>query len=92
MDCFTIELVSNASFNCYRNNSIGCFTIFLPEQIHLKGNGRLLFQKYYSLFLYQNVTEGKFIFVYGRKNFEEERKMYQCILNQDCIQIFLIKL
>ena len=37
MDSFTVELVSNASFNCYPNNSLSSFTNFLPEQIHLKG-------------------------------------------------------
>ena len=36
MDSFTIELVSNASFNCYPNNSLSSFTKFLPEQIQLK--------------------------------------------------------
>ena len=37
MTSFTIELVSNASFNCYPNNSPSSFKNFLPEQIHLKG-------------------------------------------------------
>ena len=37
MGFFTIELVSNASFNCYPNNSLSSFTNFLQEQIHLKG-------------------------------------------------------
>ena len=36
MDTFTIELVSNASFNDYPNNCLGSFTKFLPEQIHPK--------------------------------------------------------
>ena len=37
MNCFTIELVSNASLNCYPNNSLNSFINFLPEQTHLKG-------------------------------------------------------
>ena len=37
MDSFTIELVSNASFISYPNNSLSSFTNFLPEQIHSKG-------------------------------------------------------
>ena len=43
MDSFTIELVSNASFNCDPNHSpspiicLSSFTKFLPEQILLKG-------------------------------------------------------
>ena len=36
MDSFFIELVSNASFGFYPNISLSSFTIFLPEQIHLK--------------------------------------------------------
>ena len=34
MGCFTTELVSNASFNCYP--SFSSFTKFLPEQLRLK--------------------------------------------------------
>ena len=37
MDSFTTELVSNASFNCYPNNSFISYTNFQPEQIYLKG-------------------------------------------------------
>ena len=36
MDSFFIELVSNASFDCYPNISLSSFTNFLPEQTHLK--------------------------------------------------------
>ena len=45
MDSFTIELVSNASFNCYPNNSLSSFTSFLPEQLHLKGEWKVAFSE-----------------------------------------------
>ena len=75
MDSFTIELVSNASFNCYPNNSLSYFTNFLLEQIHLKGEWEVATSEISYPFLYQNVTEGKFTFVDGRENPEEKRKV-----------------
>ena len=37
MCSLTIELVSNASFNFYPNNSLSSFTNSLPKQLHFKG-------------------------------------------------------
>ena len=75
MDSFTIELVSNASFNCYPNNCLSSFTNFLPEQIHLKGEWEVAISEISYPSLYQNVTEGKFTFVDGRESPEEKRKI-----------------
>ena len=75
MDSFTIELVSNASFNCYPNNSLSSLTNFLPEQIHLKGEWEVAISEISYPSLYQNVTEGKFSFVDGRESPEEKRKI-----------------
>ena len=75
MDSFTIELVSNASFNCYPNNSLSSFTNFLPEQIHLKGEWEVAISEISYPSLYQDVTEGKFTFVDGRESPEEKRKI-----------------
>ena len=75
MDSFTIELVSNASFNCYPNNSLSSFTNFLPEQIYLKGEWEVAISEILYPSLYQNVTEGKFTFVDGRESPEEKRKI-----------------
>ena len=75
MDSYIIELVSNASFNCYPNNSLFSFTIFLIEQIHLKGEWEVAFSEIPYPSLYQNVTEGKFTFVDGRESPEEKRKI-----------------
>ena len=43
MDNRTIELVSDAGFNCYPNNCLSSFTNFLPEQIRLKGKWEVAF-------------------------------------------------
>ena len=75
MDSFTIELVSNASFNCYPNNSLSSFTNFLPERIHLKGEWEVAILEISYPSLYQNVTEGKFTFIAGRESPEEKRKI-----------------
>ena len=75
MDSFTIELVSNASFNCFPNNSISSFTNFLPEQIHLKVEWEVAISEISFPSLYQNVTEGKFTFIDGRESPEEKRKI-----------------
>ena len=75
MDSFTIELVSNAFFNCYPNNSISSFTNFLPEQINFKGEWEVAISEISYPSLYQNVTEAKFTFVDGRESSEEKRKI-----------------
>ena len=74
MDYFTIELVSNASFNCYPNNSLSSFKNFLPQQVHLKGKWEVAISEISYPSWYQNVTEGKFTFVDGRESSEEKRK------------------
>ena len=74
MDSLTIELVSNASFNCYPNNSLSSFSNFLPEQIHLKGEWEAAISEISYPFLYQKNTEGNFIFVDGKESSEEKKK------------------
>ena len=75
MDSFTIELVSNASFNCYPNKTLSYFTNFQLEQIHLKGEWKVATSETSYPSLYQNVTERKFIFIDGRESPEEKRKI-----------------
>ena len=75
MDFFTIELISNAPFNCYPNNSLSSFTNFLSEQIHLKREWEVTILEISYAFLYQNITEGNFTFVDGREISEEKRKI-----------------
>ena len=75
MDCFTIELVSNVSFNCYPKNSLSSFTKFLPEQINLKGEWKVALSEISFSSLYQNVTEEKYTFADGRESSEEKRNI-----------------
>lgn len=63
MKSFTIELVSNASFDCYPNNTLSSFTNFLPEQIQLEGEWEVAISEISYPSLYQNITDGKFTFV-----------------------------
>ena len=58
MDSVIIELVSNASFNCYPKNSLSSLTIFLRDQIHLKAEWEVANSDISYSSLHQNVTEG----------------------------------
>ena len=62
MESFTIELVSNASAQLFPNNTLGSFTIFLPEQLILDGQWEVAISEISYPSMYQNVTEGKFMF------------------------------
>ena len=62
MDSFTIELVSNASSQLFRNNTLSSFTNFLPEQVNLDGQWEVAISEFSYPSIYQNVTEGKFMF------------------------------
>ena len=60
MNSFTVELVSNASFDCYPNNTLSSFTNCLPEQINLEGEWEVSITELAYPSLYQNITDGKF--------------------------------
>ena len=70
MESFTIELVSNAVAQLFPDNKLSSFTNFLPEQLNLDGQWEV--QKNPSM--YQNVTEGKFLFF--DKNFSNSSEFY----------------
>ena len=63
MSSFTVELVSNASFDCYPNSTLSSFTNFLPEQINLDGEWEVAITELLYPSLYQNITEGKFFYL-----------------------------
>ena len=69
MDSFTIELVSNASSQLFPSKTFRLSTNFLPEQVNLDGQWEVAFSKISYPSIYQNVTEGKFMF-YGEKLFK----------------------
>ena len=62
MDSFTIELVSNASSQLFPNNTLSSFTNFLREQVNLDGESEVAISEISYPSMYQNVTEGKFMF------------------------------
>ena len=62
MDFFTIELVSNASSELFPNNTLSSFTNFLPEQVNLEGQWEVAVSEISYPSMYQNVTEGRFMF------------------------------
>ena len=62
MDSFTIELVSDASSQLFLNNTLSSITNFLPEQVNLDGQWEVAISEISYPSMYQNVTEGKFMF------------------------------
>ena len=62
MESFTIELVSNASEQLVPDNTLSSFTNFLPEQMNLEGQWEVAISEITYPSMYQNVTEGKFMF------------------------------
>ena len=62
MESFTIELVSNASFELLPNITLSSFTNFLPEQVNLEVQWEVAVSEISYSSMYQNVTEGKFLF------------------------------
>ena len=66
MDSFTIELVSNASSQFFQNNTLSSFTNFLPEQVNLDGQCEVAISEIFYPSMYQNVTEGKFMFYHEK--------------------------
>ena len=62
MESFTIKLISNASAQLFPDNTLNSFTNFLPEQLNLDGQWFVAISEISYLSLYQNVTEGKFMF------------------------------
>ena len=62
MESFTIELVSNASAQLFPDNTLSSFTNFAPEQLNLEGQWEVAISEISYPSMYQNVTDGKFMF------------------------------
>ena len=62
MGSFTIELVSNASAQLFPDKTLSSFTNFLTEQLNLDGQWEVAISEISYPPMYQNVTEGKFMF------------------------------
>ena len=63
MESFTMELVSNASAQLLPHKTLSSFTDFLPEQLNLDGQWEVAISEISYPSMYQNVTEGKFMFL-----------------------------
>ena len=62
MESLTIELISNASAQLFSDNTLSSSTNFLPEQLNLDGQWEVAISEKSYPSMYQNVTEGKFMF------------------------------
>ena len=62
MDSFTIELVSNASGELFRDNTLSSFTNFLPEQVNLEGQWEVAISEISYISICQTIAEGYFKF------------------------------
>ena len=62
MESLTIELASNASAQLLPDKKLSSFTNFLPEQLNLEGQWEVAISEISYPSMYQNVTEGKFMF------------------------------
>ena len=63
INSFNVELVSNASFDCYPNNTLISHTDFLPEHINLQGEWEAAITEFSYPSLYQNIKEGKIFYL-----------------------------
>ena len=63
MESFTIELVSNASAQLFPDNTLSSITTFSPEQLNLESQWEVAISEIPYPSMYQNVTEGKFMFL-----------------------------
>ena len=74
MESFTMELVSSASAQLFPDNTLSSFTNFLPEQLNLDGQWEVAISETSYPSMYQNVTEGKFLFC--DKNFSKPSEFH----------------
>ena len=74
MESLTIELVSNASAQLFPDNTLSSFTNFLTEQLNLEGQWEVAISEISYPSMYQNVTEGKFMFF--DKKFSKSSEFY----------------
>ena len=74
MESFTIELVSNASAQLFPDNTLSSFKNFFPEQLNLDGQWEVAISEISYPSMYENVTEGKFMFF--DKKFSKQSEFY----------------
>ena len=62
MESSKIKLASNASAQIFPDRTLSSFTNFSPEQLNLEGQWEVKISEISYPSMYQNVTEGKFLF------------------------------
>ena len=62
MESLTKELISNASAQLFPDNALSSFTNFSPGQFNLEGQWEVVISEIFYRSMYQNVTEGQFMF------------------------------
>ena len=63
MNFFTVELILNASFDCYPIITLSSFTSLFPENIKIEGEWEVAITELSFQSLYQNITDGKFFYL-----------------------------
>ena len=63
MDAYTKDLVSNASAQLIPDNTLSSLTNVLPEILNLEGQWEVVISEVSCPSMYQNVTEGKLMFL-----------------------------
>ena len=63
MKSFIKELVSNASAKIFPDKTLSSFPSFLPEHLNLEGQYEAAISEISYPVKYQNVTEGRFMFL-----------------------------
>ena len=66
MESFKLVLVFNTSAQMFPNYTPGSFTNFLFEQLNMEGQWEVAISELSYPSMYQNVTEGKFMFLIKR--------------------------
>ena len=68
-----VDLISNASMNVFKSNTLSSFTNILPEQIDLEGTWEVALTEISYPTMYLNVTDGRFRYKSGASdvNFEQ---------------------
>ena len=72
MDYHIVELLSNASDKIYPDNTLSCFTVFLPEQLNFEGEWEVALLEILHPSAYNNISEGKFWYVDSKSDSRDE--------------------
>ena len=72
-DEFTVHVISSASMQILKSNTLASFRRFFIDEIHFSGNWRVAFSEFIFPTKIENVVEGEFI-AFSLKEYEEATK------------------